>query len=162
MGASRQDGRRDHTRDCAVTARGPGQVGEHGEDDAILGVNAAYYRAFATRDFAAMNRIWADEQVSCVHPGWPILVGRQAVLDSWRGILGNAGAGRIAFRDATAMVAGSEGRVLCIEIIGSTAFAASNWFRRIGGAWRMIHHHASPIALPDDDDVPELGSQRLN
>jgi hypothetical protein len=26
----------------------------------------------------------------------------------------------------------------------------------------MIHHHASPIALPDDDDVPELGSQRLN
>jgi hypothetical protein len=28
-----------------------------GEDDAILGANAAYYRAFATRDFAAMNRI---------------------------------------------------------------------------------------------------------
>jgi ketosteroid isomerase-like protein len=133
-----------------------------GEDDAILGANAAYYRAFATRDFAAMNRIWADEQVSCVHPGWPILVGRQAVLDSWRGILGNAGTERIAFRDATAMVAGSEGRVLCIEIIGATAFAASNWFRRMGGAWRMIHHHASPIVLPTEDDVPEPGLQRFN
>jgi hypothetical protein len=101
-----------------------------------------------------MNRFWADEQVSCVHPGWPILVGRQAVLDSWRGILGNAGTERIAFCDATAMVAGSEGRVLCIEIIGATAF--------MGDAWRMIHHHASPIALPADDDVPEPGSQWFN
>jgi hypothetical protein len=30
--------------------------------------------------------------VSCVHPGWPVLVGRQTVLESWRRILGNPGA----------------------------------------------------------------------
>lgn len=132
------------------------------EDDAILGANAAYYRAFATRNFAAMSRIWADEQVSCVHPGWPVLVGRQAVLESWQRILGNPTVGRIEFHDATAMVAGNEGRVLCVEVIGATAFAASNWFRRIGGTWRMIHHHASPIALRADDDMPEPESRRLN
>jgi len=133
-----------------------------GEDDEILAANAAYYRAFAAGDFAAMSRIWAHEQVSCVHPGWPVLVGRPAVLESWHGILGNAGAERIAFHEATAMVTGNEGRVLCIEVIGAMAFAASNWFRRIDGAWRMIHHHASPIALRTDDDVPEPGSRRLN
>jgi ketosteroid isomerase-like protein len=133
-----------------------------GEDDAILGANAAYYRAFATGNFAAMSRIWADEQVSCVHPGWPALVGRKAVLESWHRILGNPGTERIEFLDPTAMVAGDEGRVLCIEVIGTAAFAASNWFRRIGGTWRMIHHHASPIALEPDDDAPEPGSRRLN
>lgn len=133
-----------------------------GEDDAILGANAAYYRAFATGSFAAMSRIWADEQVSCVHPGWPVLVGRKAVLESWHRILGNPGAERIEFHDATAMVAGDEGRVLCIEVIGAMAFAASNWFRRIDGTWRMIHHHASPIAPQADDDAPEPGSRRLN
>jgi ketosteroid isomerase-like protein len=133
-----------------------------GEDDAILGANAAYYRAFAMGNFAAMSRIWADEQVSCVHPGWPVLVGRKAVLESWHRILGNPGAERIEFHDATAMVAGDEGRVLCIEVIGTMAFAASNWFRRIDGTWRMIHHHASPIALQADDDAPEPGSRRLN
>jgi hypothetical protein len=90
--------------------------------------NAAYYRAFVTGNFAAMSRIWADEQESCVHPGWPVLVGRKAVLESWRRILGNPGAERIEFHDAAAMVAGSEGRVLCIEVIGGMAFAASNWF----------------------------------
>jgi hypothetical protein len=52
--------------------------------------------------------------------------------------------------------------VLCVEVIGAMAFAASNWFRRIDGTWRMIHHHASPIALKADDDVPEPGSRRLN
>jgi ketosteroid isomerase-like protein len=133
-----------------------------GEGDAILEANAAYYRAFATANFAAMSRIWADEQVSCVHPGWPVLVGRKAVLESWHRILGNPGAERIEFHDATAMVAGNEGRVLCVEVIGAMAFAASNWFRRIDGTWRMIHHHASPIALKADDDVPEPGSRRLN
>src|SRR4029077_9010911 len=88
-----------------------------GEDDAILEANAAYYRAFVTGNFAAMSRIWADEQVSCVHPGWPLLVGRKAVLESWRRILGNPTVGRIEFHDATAMVAGAEGRVLCVEVI---------------------------------------------
>jgi ketosteroid isomerase-like protein len=133
-----------------------------GEDDAILEANAAYYRAFATANFSAMSRIWADEQVSCVHPGWPVLIGRKAVLESWRRILANPEAERIEWHDATAMVAGNEGRVLCVEVIGAMAFAASNWFRRIDSIWRMIHHHASPIALKADDDVPEPGSRRLN
>jgi ketosteroid isomerase-like protein len=134
------------------------------EDDDILHVNAAYYRAFATADFTAMSRIWAKEQVSCVHPGWPVLIGRKAVLDSWKGILGNPGSERIEFHEATAIVAGDEGRVLCIEVLGETAFAASNWFRRIDGAWRMIHHHASPIALTPEsgEEEEEERPRRLN
>jgi limonene-1,2-epoxide hydrolase len=132
------------------------------DDDDVLRVNAAFYRAFATADFTAMSRIWGKEQVSCIHPGWPVLIGRDAVLDSWKGILGNPGAERIAFHDATAMVAGDEARVLCIEVLGEMAFAASNWFRRIDGAWLMIHHHASPIALSPDRDEDEERPQRLN
>jgi ketosteroid isomerase-like protein len=145
-----------------VTGSVRAAVANMGEDDEILAANATYYRAFANGDFAAMSRIWAPEQVSCVHPGWPVLVGRAAVLESWQGILGNLAPERIVFHEATAMVAGDEGRVLCIEVIGTVAFAASNWFRRIDGIWRMIHHHASPIALQVDDDAPEPGSRRLN
>src|SRR5258708_23006529 len=109
-----------------LLARGRTAFAIMGEQDEILGVNAAYYRAFAAGDFAAMSRIWAEEQVSCVHPGWPVLVGRPAVLESWQRILDNPGPERIEFLDATAMVAGDEGRVLCIEVIGAMAFAASN------------------------------------
>src|SRR3972149_5721395 len=55
----------------------------------ILAANAAYYRAFVTADFAAMSRLWADDNVSCIHPGWPALIGRTAILESYRPVLGN-------------------------------------------------------------------------
>jgi len=132
------------------------------EDDDILETNAAYYRAFATADFAAMSRLWAHDQVSCVHPGWPVLIGRAAVLKSWQDILGNPGTESIEFHEATAIMSGDEGRVLCIEVFGPMVFAASNWFRRVDGVWRMIHHHASPIALTPDRGEDEERPSRLN
>ena len=122
------------------------------DEDAILAANAAYYHAFATAGFAEMSRIWADEDISCIHPGWLPLIGRQAVLESYRNILS----------DDTAIVSGSEGRVVCVEIVSGAAIAlaATNWFRRIDRAWRMIHHQASPIAALVAETPPS--SQRLN
>ncbi len=133
------------------------------DNDAILAANAAYYRAFSAGDVAAMSRIWAEEGVSCVHPGWLPLVGRAAVIDSYRHILTSPGRVRIAHRDDTAIVTGDEGRVLCIEIVEGTALlAATNCWRRIDGAWRMTHHQASPIALPAEESEPPPRGQRLN
>ncbi len=51
------------------------------DTDAILAANAAYYEAFVAGDFARMSAIWADEDVSCIHPGWPVLIGRKPVLE---------------------------------------------------------------------------------
>jgi len=131
------------------------------DDDAILAANAAYYRAFSTGDAAAMTRIWAEDGVSCVHPGWPPLVGRDDVIESYRGILTNRNRVRITHQDEVAIVTGEEGRVLCIEIVESAALAATNVYRRVDGEWRMVHHQASPIALgADDDDAPP--ANRLN
>jgi uncharacterized protein (TIGR02246 family) len=124
----------------------------------ILAANAAYYRAFATRDAGAMGRVWAEEGVSCVHPGWPVLIGREAILDSYRNILRNPSQEPIEHRHATALVSGGDGRVFCVELVGGMALAATNWFRRIDGAWRMIHHQASPIAAA----VQEAPPGRLN
>ena len=132
------------------------------ETDAILAANAAYYRAFAGGDFAAMSRIWADDGVSCVHPGWPALIGRAAILESYRNIMQGGNGVRIVQRDATAIVAGAEARVLCVEFVDGGALAATNCYRRVDGAWRMTHHQASPIAaLVEDTEAPPR-SQKLN
>ena len=48
----------------------------------ILAANAAYYSAFSAADFGAMTRIWADDDATCIHPGWPALVGRATILES--------------------------------------------------------------------------------
>ena len=126
------------------------------EQDDILAANAAYYEAFASADFGHMSRIWADDDVTCVHPGWPVLVGRPAILESYRNILGNPNQDHIEPHSAMAMVHGDEARVICVELVGGTDFAlaATNWFRRVDGAWRMIHHQASPIAAAVEQAVP--------
>ncbi len=131
------------------------------DDDAVLAVNAAYYRAFLVGDFAAMTKIWAEEGVSCVHPGWPPLIGRDDVIESYRNILANQNRVRIAHQDDAAIVTGDDARVLCIEVVDGAALAATNLYRRIGGAWRMVHHQASPIAMmAEEDDAPP--PKRLN
>ena len=132
------------------------------EETAILAANAAYYRAFAAADFAAMSRIWADDNVSCIHPGWPVLIGRQAILESYREILRNPNQERIEPRNETVMVAGGEARVFCVEFVGGAALAATNLFRRIEGAWRMSHHQASPIAALVEQVISQPPSRRLN
>ncbi len=126
----------------------------------LLAANAAYYRAFASGDFAAMTRIWADDGVSCVHPGWPALIGRASILESYRGILLGMNGVRIVHRDDAAIVTGDDGRVLCVEVVEGAALAATNCYRRIGGAWRMVHHQASPIAASIDESEPPPRSQR--
>jgi ketosteroid isomerase-like protein len=132
------------------------------DESDILAANAAYYHAFVTGDFAAMRRVWADEDVSCIHPGWPVLLGRENILESYRQILGNPNQERIEHRDATVMVAGNEARVFCVEFVGGAALAATNMFRRVGGEWRMIHHQASPIATIVGEEVPQPPVGRLN
>lgn len=134
------------------------------DDDAILAANAAYYQAFGAGDFERMCGIWAEEEVSCVHPGWPVLLGRDAILDSYRSILQNPHQEPIEPCNATVLITGDDGRVFCIELISGMALAATNWFRRIDGAWRMIHHQASPIAaqLQPETEPERRPAGRLN
>ena len=132
------------------------------DGDAIKAVNSEYYRAFISGDFAAMSIIWADDGVSCVHPGWPALIGRAPILESYRNILHPANRVQIAHRDDVAIVAGDDARVLCVEIVNGAPLAATNCFRRVGSAWRMVHHQASPIAAQTvETEAPPRG-QRLN
>jgi ketosteroid isomerase-like protein len=132
------------------------------DDDAILAANTAYYNAFVAGDYDRMCGIWAEDQVSCVHPGWPVLVGRDAILESYRSILNNPNQAPIKPHNATPLVSGDDGRVFCVEIVGGMALAATNWFRRIGGIWRMIHHQASPIATQVELDTERRSPSRLN
>lgn len=132
------------------------------DEAAILAANAAYYRAFAAADLAAMSRIWADDDVSCIHPGWPVLIGRQAILESYREILRNPNQERIEPRNETVIAAGDEARVLCVEFVGGTALAVTNLFKRVAGAWRMTHHQASPMAALVEEFISQPPSQRLN
>jgi hypothetical protein len=131
------------------------------DKETILAANATYYHAFEASDFVRMSGIWADDDISCIHPGWPVLLGRAAVIESYRNILSHPNQERIEHRHDTAMVSNEDGRVFCVEFVGGMALAVTNWFRKIDGTWRMIHHQASPIN-PTIEEIRPSSSNRLN
>lgn len=133
--------------------------------DAVLAANEAFYRAFAARDLAAMDRVWASaDKVACVHPGWAPLVGRDAVMESWAGILGNPGAPRIRCMRPQALLHGELAIVLCYEVVERGYLVATNLFLREGDAWKLFHHQAGPASVEPAEPPRPTGptSQRLH
>ncbi|MBU6280730.1 nuclear transport factor 2 family protein [bacterium] len=122
----------------------------------VLAANAAFYRAFTERDPVAMESLWsATDQVLCVHPGWRALHGRDEVLASWFAILANPEAPRVSCRDEEVRVHGDLAFVLCIEDLPGGEMSATNVFAREDGDWRLVHHHAGPIASESEDEEPD-------
>jgi ketosteroid isomerase-like protein len=116
------------------------------DEQAILSVNAAYYRAFASADPIAIERLWAPDGATCVHPGWRPLVGRRAVVQSYRDILANARPVPISCSGEKVIVTGDFARVICTERVGRVLLAATNCFVRTSQGWLMAHHQASQVA----------------
>lgn len=116
---------------------------------------AAFYRAFERHDLEAMMAVWADEAVIvCVHPGGPMLIGRDAVRASWDQIL--AGGGPMSFvvqavrhetRDGLAVHVVQEHIRAGDERPGPPVLA-TNVYRLTERGWRMILHHGSPSPRP--------------
>ena len=116
------------------------------DHDAVLAANLEFYRAFATRDAAAMDALWAKRAaVGCLHPGWTALTDREAIVSSWSGILSNPDAPRISCFDERVMLYGDTALVLCEEELDGGTLAATNLFVREDGGWRIAHHHAGQI-----------------
>jgi ketosteroid isomerase-like protein len=116
--------------------------------------NARFYRAFEALDIAAMDEVWTHgAHVRCVHPGWPLLRGWDAVRTSWQRIFASTEEMRFTLSEVDVSVGGDLAWITCIENILSdvggrvtvTAILATNLFERHPGGWRLVHHHASHV-----------------
>jgi hypothetical protein len=114
--------------------------------------NDAFYQAFAAADIKAMDAIWADlPTVSCCHPGWPPITARAEVMQSWRDILADAGPVPVTCAMPVPHRFGEIGVICCYERFANQHLVATNLFIRDRGQWRMIHHHAGPLArVPEE------------
>jgi ketosteroid isomerase-like protein len=112
----------------------------------------AFYRAFEAKDIEAMMASWAeDEDIVCVHPGGPRLVGYEAVRIGWEQLF--SGDTKLSFRLEEIVVIETVGLALQSAIehvtIGGEqkprgAAIATNVFLRTPTGWRVVVHHASP------------------
>ncbi|MCK8677873.1 nuclear transport factor 2 family protein [Streptomyces lichenis] len=128
-------------------------------------------------DFDTLSDLWLDAghgEISCVHPGWPLLTGRGEVLRSYALIMANTEYIQFFLTDVRVSLAGDTALVTCTENILSGGPAeegddlgplvgqlvvATNVFRRTPEGWRVWSHHGSPVlAESSGDEAEEPGS----
>ncbi len=113
----------------------------------------AFYQAFEARDLDAMMAAWADdEEIICVHPGGPRMVGYDAVRTAWEQLF--SGDVKLTFRLDEIVVIETVGLAMqsAIEHVSTSAgtargtAVATNVFMRTPSGWRVVCHHAAPVA----------------
>jgi ketosteroid isomerase-like protein len=117
----------------------------------VLRANRAFYDAFEARDIDAMSEVWEhSDRVVCTHPGWRILRGWGAVSGSWFALFGGPQRLQFILTNQAVSVAGDLAWVSLDEnLLGervSGTVAAVNVFVRSDDGWKLVVHHASPVA----------------
>src|SRR5690348_2175000 len=111
------------------------------DSDAVLTANLEFYRAFATRDLDAMDALWARQApVACIHPGWPPLADRPAIMEGWRGILWNSDSPGIVCYDGRAFFYGDTAPAIWEGELAAGPLIASNLFVAEAEGCRIAHH----------------------
>lgn len=120
----------------------------------ILAVNEAFYRAFEKKDMAAMEKVWSQGTAStCVHPGRGYLKGWEQIRETWAQIFKNTDYVELNIELISTEVSGNLAFVLLTENVLQISrnrrieaqSMGTNVFERLGDHWYMIHHHGSPV-----------------
>lgn len=118
----------------------------------------AFYQAFERRDLARMMEVWAShDEIACIHPLGEHLTGRRAIERSWREIFSGS-AGMHITRKLNSRIKFGDMVIHCvtetIELTGErnsrTPVTTTNIFRHEKTGWRLVLHHASPLAREVD------------
>lgn len=125
-----------------------------------------FYEALQRADLDALMAVWADDdEVVCVHPGGPRVVGPAAIRASFEAIFAN---GPIPVKPEQVhrleALSGAVHHLLeSIEVATDegprTAWVvATNVYLQTAHGWRLVAHHASPGGLQPPDDTPSVSS----
>lgn len=110
---------------------------------------AVFYEAFSRCDADVMQRLWADGEVICVHPGSAAIIGYEAVARSWTHILSQASMPGFAFQRISTRNSSDLAVHLVAEQVasgeGSAIVLATNVYQRFDGGWLMVEHHGSLV-----------------
>jgi ketosteroid isomerase-like protein len=127
-------------------------------------VETAFYEALAAGDLDAMMQVWSeDEEIVCIHPGWPRLSGYAEVRESFRRIFANDARMTLHISQQHQCVTPFAVISHVLERFGqegeenlSAPVAATNIYTRGALGWRMVAHHASPVPPDSVDASPRM------
>jgi ketosteroid isomerase-like protein len=127
-------------------------------------IEAAFYDALQRGDIERLMACWADEDdIFCIHPGGPRVVGATAIRATFEAMFSAGGAVRASPERVrkTVAVASSVHNVLeRVEVLAATGPAtawviATNVYHRTAQGWRLVAHHASPGTTSEIQEVSD-------
>ena len=130
-------------------------------------VEAAFYEALQAGDLERLMACWANEEdIICVHPGGPRLIGAVAIRNSFEIMFSHGPIRSFPERlhKLETITSAVHNLIERIEIFtaegAQIAFVTStNVYMRTAEGWRMVAHHASPGTPPEihsDIDAPTM------
>ncbi|MEO7392109.1 MAG: nuclear transport factor 2 family protein [Ramlibacter sp.] len=124
-------------------------------------VEAAFYDALQHGDIDKLMACWADEdEIVCIHPGGPRLVGAMAIRATFEAMFSNGSirAWPEQARKLQAVASAVHNVLERIEVLTPEGPAqawviATNVYHRTAQGWRMVLHHASPGTQSEIQEV---------
>ena len=119
-------------------------------------VEAQFYEALQQADLAKLMSVWSDDDdIACVHPGGPRVLGHAAIRASFEAIFANGAIplqpqGVRRLQTLGCAVHHLVEHVSISDVQGSRSawVLATNVYVKTAQGWRMVAHHASPGSEP--------------
>jgi len=132
-------------------------------------IEVAFYDALRGGSLDRLMDCWADEDdIACIHPGGPRLIGASAIRASFEAIFANGGvpATPANIRRVDSIGSAVHHVVEKVEVMtpDGTAQAyvmATNVYHKTAQGWRLVVHHASP-GMQDEAQTLAQGPKVLH
>jgi len=127
---------------------------ENSDKEQILAANDRFYTALGSRDLELMNTVFVrDERAGCTHPGWIMMRGWDAIMQSWENVFDPEDTLHINLHNVTVDIKGGTAWVTCLQELTyikrdpvmMNVSVSTNIFEKTPSGWLMLIHHASPV-----------------
>ena len=124
-------------------------------------IEASFYEALQSADIERLMACWADDdEVVCVHPGGPRIVGIAAIRATFEAIFSNGSirAWPQHVRKVEALASVVHNVLERVEVMSDTGptqayVLATNVYHKTVQGWRMVVHHASPGSQSEAQEI---------
>lgn len=132
-------------------------------------VEAAFYEGLQTADLEKLMSCWADDdEIVCIHPGGPRIIGHSAIRASFEALFTNGSVQTYPERiiKLSSLTSAVHSVIERIEImlpdgLQKAFTSTTNVYQRTAQGWKLVIHHASP-GTPDELKDISLSQQVLH
>lgn len=126
-------------------------------------IEAQFYEALQQGNIDKLMAVWADDdEVVCIHPGGPRLVGLGAIRAQFEAMFAHGSiqaqperVRRVNTHDSAVHSVVEQVRVMTEDGPRSAHVIATNVYVKTAQGWRMVCHHASPGTPREPAEVSE-------